>query len=175
MKASENFRKAIEGYLGTLAQGDDAFAPHYAKASKNLESCMHYIFGEVKKTGECAFDNQEIFDMAVNYYTDDTIGTPAPVQCRVAVSTPAKPDLFSTAPAVSQSTVQKTEKVQPVLGIGDRCVIEDAIVDKNCSIGNDVQIKGGPHLEKIDHPLYTVKDGIVVIKKGAVIPNGFVI
>ena len=62
-----------------------------------------------------------------------------------------------------------------MLGIGDRCVIEDAIVDKNCYIGNDVQIKGGPHLEKIDHPLYTVKDGIVVIKKGAVIPNGFVI
>ena len=70
---------------------------------------------------------------------------------------------------------QKTEKGQPVLGIGERCVIEDAIVDKNCSIGNDIQIKGGPHLEKIDHPLYTVKDGIVVIKKGAVIPNGFVI
>ena len=70
---------------------------------------------------------------------------------------------------------QKIDKGQPVLGIGERCVIEDAIVDKNCSIGNDVQIKGGPHLEKIDHPLYTVKDGIVVIKKGAVIPNGFVI
>ena len=70
---------------------------------------------------------------------------------------------------------QKTEKGQPVLGIGDRCVIENAIVDKNCSIGNDVQIKGGPHLEKIDHPLYTVKDGIVVIKKRAVIPNGFII
>lgn len=70
---------------------------------------------------------------------------------------------------------QKTEKGQPVLGIGERCVIEDTIVDKNCSIGNDVQIKGGPHLEKIDHPLYTVKDGIVVVKKGAVIPNGFVI
>ena len=70
---------------------------------------------------------------------------------------------------------QKTEKGQPVLGIGDRCVIENAIVYKNCSIGNDVQIKGGPHLEKIDHPLYTVKDGIVVIKKRAVIPNGFII
>ena len=26
-----------------------------------------------------------------------------------------------------------------------------------------------------DHSLYTVKDGIVVIKKGAVLPNGFVI
>lgn len=84
MKASENFRKAIEGYLGTLAQGDDAFAPHYAKASKNLESCLHYIFGEVKKTGLCAFDNQEIFDMAIKYYTDDSIGTPAPIACRAA-------------------------------------------------------------------------------------------
>ena len=70
---------------------------------------------------------------------------------------------------------QKNIKGQPILGIGERCIIEDAIVDKNCSIGNDVQIKGGAHHEKIDHPLYTIKDGIVVIKKGAVIPNGFII
>jgi len=73
---------------------------------------------------------------------------------------------------------QINEKIQagkPILGIGERCVIEDAIVDKNCSIGNDVVIRGGAHLEKTDHPLYTIKDNIVVIKKGAVIPNGFVI
>ena len=70
---------------------------------------------------------------------------------------------------------QKNEKGAPILGIGERCVIEDAIVDKNCSIGNDVQIKGGAHHEKVDHPLYTIKDGIVVIKKGAFIPNGFII
>lgn len=114
MKASENFKNAIENYLNNLAQGDTDFAPHYAKATKNLESCLNYIFGEVKKTGLCAFDNQEIFDMAVKYYTDDNIATPASVQCRVAVSPPAKPDLFSTAPAVSQSTVQKIEIVQPV-------------------------------------------------------------
>jgi glucose-1-phosphate adenylyltransferase len=70
---------------------------------------------------------------------------------------------------------KKNEKGEPVLGIGERCVIEDAIVDKNCSIGNDVHIKGGAHLEKTDHPLYTIKDGIIVIKKGAVIPNGYMI
>jgi glucose-1-phosphate adenylyltransferase len=80
-------------------------------------------------------------------------------------------DFYETITQINQ----KIDKGQPVLGIGDRCVIEDAIIDKNCSIGNDVQIKGGPHLEKIDHPLYTVKDGIVVVKKGAVIPNGFII
>jgi glucose-1-phosphate adenylyltransferase len=70
---------------------------------------------------------------------------------------------------------QKNKKGIPILGIGERCIIEDAIIDKNCSIGNDVSIKGGAHLEKIDHPLYTIKDGIVVVKKGAVIPNGYIV
>lgn len=112
MKASENFRKAIEGYLSTLAQGDTAFAPHYGKASKNLESCLNYIFGEVKKTGLCAFDNQEIFDMAVNYYTDDSIGTPAPIACRAVVQPPATADLFSE-PALPAVPV-KTEPTPPV-------------------------------------------------------------
>ncbi|SHH16800.1 Cas9 inhibitor AcrIIA9 family protein [Flavobacterium johnsoniae] len=114
MKASDKFKTAIENYLTEKAQNDAEFSADFRKESKNLESCFHYIFGEVKKTGECAFDNQEIFDMAERYYKDDTIGKPAPIQCRVAVSPPAKPDLFSTAPAVSQSTVQKTETVKPV-------------------------------------------------------------
>ncbi|MDQ1166403.1 Cas9 inhibitor AcrIIA9 family protein [Flavobacterium sp. SORGH_AS_0622] len=114
MKASEKFKTAIESYLSEKAQNDAEFSADLNKESKNLESCFHYIFGEVRKTGECAFDNQEIFDMAIRYYADDSIGTPAPVACRVALSAPAKPDLFSTAPGVSQSTFQKTETVQPV-------------------------------------------------------------
>lgn len=69
----------------------------------------------------------------------------------------------------------KTQQGQPILGIGENCIIENAIVDKNCAIGNNVVIRGGAHLDKMDHPLYTIKDGIVVIKKGAVIPNGFVV
>ncbi|OIR13250.1 glucose-1-phosphate adenylyltransferase [mine drainage metagenome] len=63
----------------------------------------------------------------------------------------------------------------PKIGIGERCYIKDALIDKNCRIGNDVRINGGKHLENTDHPLYTVKDGIVVVKKGAILPDGFVI
>jgi glucose-1-phosphate adenylyltransferase len=63
----------------------------------------------------------------------------------------------------------------PNLGIGNRCYIRNAIVDKNVRIGDDVRINGGSHLANADHSLYTVKEGIVVVKKGAVIPNGFVI
>ena len=67
------------------------------------------------------------------------------------------------------------EKKLPKMGIGDNCIIKNSIVDKNCRIGDDVKINGGPHLPDSDHSLYTVKDGIVVVKKGAIIPDGFVI
>jgi len=70
---------------------------------------------------------------------------------------------------------EATETGQPLLGIGDRCYINNAIVDKNCRIGNDVRINGGTHLTEGDYGLYVVKDGIVVVKKGATIPNGTVI
>ena len=68
-----------------------------------------------------------------------------------------------------------TQKGIPKIGIGDRCYFKNTIVDKNCRIGNDVRINGGQHLSNTDHALYAVKDGIVVLKKGAILPDGFVI
>lgn len=62
---------------------------------------------------------------------------------------------------------------RPQMGIGENCVIDRAIIDKNCSIGNNVHIKGGDHLPDGDFEKYTVKDGIVVVKKGVVLPDGF--
>lgn len=59
------------------------------------------------------------------------------------------------------------------IGIGERCFINYTIVDKNCRIGNDVKLNGGKHLADVNTDLYTVKDGIIVVKKGAVLPDGF--
>ena len=59
------------------------------------------------------------------------------------------------------------------IGIGKRCYINNTIVDKNCKIGNDVYLNGGKHLEDVNTPLYAIKDGIIVIKKGATLPDGF--
>ncbi|SNR34293.1 glucose-1-phosphate adenylyltransferase [Lutibacter flavus] len=61
------------------------------------------------------------------------------------------------------------------MGIGKRCFIKNAILDKNCCVGDDVRINGGKHLEDQETDTYAIRDGIVVIKKGAVIPNGFII
>ena len=59
------------------------------------------------------------------------------------------------------------------MGIGSRCFIKNAILDKNCCIGNDVKINGGKHLKDAETETYAIRDGIVVIKKNAVIPAGF--
>ena len=80
-------------------------------------------------------------------------------------------DYYETIPEMAHSL----ERGIPKLGIGERCKITNAILDKDCRIGNDVIITGGPHLPDSDHALFTVKDGIVVVKKGAIVPDGFVI
>ncbi len=59
-----------------------------------------------------------------------------------------------------------------LMGIGADCHIENAIIDKNCRIGNNVSIIGHESLPDSDEETHTVKDGIVVVKKGSVIePN----
>lgn len=63
----------------------------------------------------------------------------------------------------------------PRLGIGDNCILNNTIIDKDCRIGDNVIIQGGNHLEDTDNELYTVKNGIVVVRKGSIVPNGFTI
>ncbi|MCY1520310.1 Glucose-1-phosphate adenylyltransferase [compost metagenome] len=77
-------------------------------------------------------------------------------------------DFYETLDDIQASTA----KGLPLMGIGDHCYINNAIVDKNSRIGNDVNINGGTHLAEGDYGFYVVKDGIVVVKKGSVVPNG---
>lgn len=66
-----------------------------------------------------------------------------------------------------------------LIGIGKNCHIENAIIDKNARIGNNVVIKPFPAGTELDDPAepkqYYVRDGIVVIPKNAVIQSGTVI
>lgn len=59
------------------------------------------------------------------------------------------------------------------VGIGENCFIQNALVDKNVRIGNNVHISGGKHLDNFTNELYSIKDGIVVIKKGAILSDNF--
>jgi glucose-1-phosphate adenylyltransferase len=61
---------------------------------------------------------------------------------------------------------------KPRIGIGKNTRIDTAIVDKNARIGDNCVITPHGKPENFDHPLYFIRDGIVVIPKNAVIPSG---
>ena len=59
-----------------------------------------------------------------------------------------------------------------LLGIGNDCFIQNAILDKNVRIGHNVHIVGDASLEDMETDQYCIKEGIVIVKKGAFVPNG---
>ena len=61
------------------------------------------------------------------------------------------------------------------MGIGKNCHIENAIIDKDSRIADNVCIIGADHLEDDEQPSYVIRDGVVVIRKGVTIPSGTVI
>jgi glucose-1-phosphate adenylyltransferase len=63
---------------------------------------------------------------------------------------------------------------RPHVGVGSNTVIEGAIIDKNARIGSDVVIRAAGR-QDTDGQCYYIRDGVVIIPKEAVIPNGTVI
>ena len=73
----------------------------------------------------------------------------------------------------SQESVDHNLSIgRPRIGIGKRTTIHNAIVDKNARIGSDCVITPEGKPTNFDHPLYYIRDGIVIIPKNGVIPNG---
>jgi glucose-1-phosphate adenylyltransferase len=60
----------------------------------------------------------------------------------------------------------------PALGIGRHCRIEGAIIDKNARIGDGVVITPEGKPANVDGDTYYVRDGVIVVPKGTVIPAG---
>ena len=63
----------------------------------------------------------------------------------------------------------------PPLGIGGDSVIERAIVDKNSRVGRGVRLVNEAGVQETDGDGYYIRDGIVIVPKGGVIPDGTVI
>ena len=68
------------------------------------------------------------------------------------------------------------EKGVPCTGIGKNCKIANTIIDKNAKIGDNCQIGvSGKTYEDGDHGTFYSADGIIVIRKGAIVPAGTII
>jgi glucose-1-phosphate adenylyltransferase len=79
-----------------------------------------------------------------------------------------------------ETDAQRAENLKrnrPNLNVGDGAVIERAILDKDCRVGRGAQLVNREDRQDADGPQgsYYIRDGIIVVPRGAVIPEGAVI
>jgi glucose-1-phosphate adenylyltransferase len=63
----------------------------------------------------------------------------------------------------------------PPLGVGDDSVLERVILDKNCRVGRGVRLVSRAGLRDAEGENYVIRDGIIVVPGGAVVPDGTVL
>jgi glucose-1-phosphate adenylyltransferase len=80
-------------------------------------------------------------------------------------------DYYETLKEIEETRVNGV----PSIGIGEDTVVERAIIDKNSRVGRDVRIVNEAGIQEADGDGYYVRDGIVIIPKGGVVPDGTVI
>jgi glucose-1-phosphate adenylyltransferase len=74
-----------------------------------------------------------------------------------------------------ENTTSPAYRDQPPTGIGRDCLIEKAIIDKNVRIGDGVHIRDKSGLPDFEGTNYWIRDGLVVIPRGAVLGPGTII
>ncbi|HSW39420.1 MAG TPA: glucose-1-phosphate adenylyltransferase [Acidobacteriota bacterium] len=80
-------------------------------------------------------------------------------------------DYYETIPQMKENAATG----MPNIGIGNHCTILNAIIDKNVRIGDNVSIINAHNMREKDDEHYCIRDGIIVIPKGAHIPSGTVV
>lgn len=86
MKASNTFNEIIKMYLVQRAEIQEDLAAAMQDETKNLDDCITYILNTVQKSGLNGFADQEIFDMAIEYYTTKEIEIGQKIQSQVIVN-----------------------------------------------------------------------------------------
>jgi glucose-1-phosphate adenylyltransferase len=80
-------------------------------------------------------------------------------------------DFFESVEEIDRN---KAEGI-PDVGIGKNCEVRNAIIDKNVRIGSNVKLINSRNINEEDTEGYVIEDGIIVIPKNAIIPDGTVI
>ncbi|MEE9167127.1 MAG: sugar phosphate nucleotidyltransferase [Candidatus Neomarinimicrobiota bacterium] len=66
-------------------------------------------------------------------------------------------------------------KTYPGVGIGDNSILRKTILDKNVKIGKNVVLENRANAQKEDGDFYSIREGIIVIPKDTVIPDGTIV
>jgi len=77
-------------------------------------------------------------------------------------------DFFETADELRQN---KRSGI-PNVGIGEGCELRNVILDKNVRIGKHVRLVNKNNIQEFDNEMYSIRDGIIVVPKNTIIPDG---
>jgi hypothetical protein len=103
-ETTDPFKEAILNNLQELANNDALFAKTFSKPYKNIDDCATYILNEVKKSQRNGFADEEIFNMAIHYYDEETVEIGKPISAKVIVNRSI------AAPARTNDTPKSTTK-----------------------------------------------------------------
>lgn len=103
-QTTDPFKEAITSFLQEVATNDELFAKTFNKPYKNIDDCATYILNEVKKSGRMGFADDEIFNMAIHYYDEETVEIGKPLKAKVVINRPL------AAPQRANDTSKSTTK-----------------------------------------------------------------
>jgi glucose-1-phosphate adenylyltransferase len=76
---------------------------------------------------------------------------------------------------MDEAKAENKQLGRPEVGVGPGSIIERAIIDKNARIGRNVKIRSLPNRLDTDGENWVSREGIVIVPKNAIIPDGAVI
>lgn len=98
------------------------------------------------------------------------------LRCRIGRNVTIRNSIIMGADVFQSEAEMAADRAQglPPIGIDDGTVIEGAIVDKNCRIGRNIVVSNPSGIENTpDNDQAVICDGIVVLPKEAVLPEGW--
>lgn len=141
----------------------DARAPIYTHARFLPGSEIHSTqLNDALVADGCRIQNAVLTECVVGLRSQ--IGDGASLRSTVLMGA----DYFETDADRKENVALK----RPDVGIGRNANITGAIIDKNARIGNDVTITYDPNRPDREEPFWVSRDGIVMVPKNAVVPDG---
>jgi glucose-1-phosphate adenylyltransferase len=99
------------------------------------------------------------------------------VRCRIGRNASIRDSVLNGADRYETDAERARNRTHgiPDIGVGDEAVIERTILDKDCRVGHDVKLVNRRGVANEEGPNYVIRDGIIAVTRGTVIPDGTII
>jgi len=183
-------RNKVFGYLFDGYWEDIGTIPNFFEANLNLtESLPKFNFYDEEKpifTHARFLPGSKILDSEVHHsilcegsiinrsrIRQSIIGVRSRIAeyCNLERTVMMGADYFESGEEISRNTAAGL----PPIGIGRGAEIRNAIIDKNARLGNGIKLVNAKNIQQESTDIYAIVDGIIVIPKNGVVPDGTII